>query len=542
MAARSSASSKKRSSLARTQPQVDASAIVHAVSNISGDVEIAANVSISPGASVCADGSNPFYIGAGSKVHDGVGIHSWDKGRVLGDNQRDYGVWIGSNTAISHKALIHGPAYIGDDCFIGFRSTVFNARINEGCIVMMHVLIQDVEISAHKYVPSGAIITTQAQADNLPDVRPEDLDLVGHLTGMDTSSRLATARAKAARPVAQASEPTSPPTAISHSQESMSNDTIQLVRQILAGGHQIGIEYADARRFQTGSWQVCGAVEARNESTVMAAIDRCIADNQNGYVRLLGVDTAAKRRVVEAIVHRPGQTATKSGSVGNSYTPYSSSSSNFGGSSTAAVGGLPGAAVQEIRRLLNQGFTVGIEFADPRRYRASSWNSGPSFTGSESQVVSGIANFLSQHPNDYVRLLGIDTGARRRVAELIVQQPGKPAEAIVTSIGTSGNGGSYSSGGGQGIPSHSTIDRSVLETVRNLLAGGYQIGTEHADTRRFRTSSWYSCAPFQGRSVNEVVSQLEGCIREHQGEYIRLLGIDTNARRRVLEQIIHRPN
>jgi carbon dioxide concentrating mechanism protein CcmM len=540
MAARQSATSKKRSSsLARTQPQVDTSAIVHAVSNISGDVEIAANVSISAGASVKADGSSPFHIGAGSQVQDGVSINGWPQGCVRGDNHKDYAVWIGADTSIGHKALIHGPAYIGDDCFIGFRSTVFNARINAGCVVMMHVLIQDVEIPAGKYVPSGSIITSQLQADALPDVRPEDLDLVAHLTGMDISSRSATARAKLARPVTQTPQSA---TETSNSQESMSNDTIQLVRQILAGGHQIGIEYADARRFQTGSWQVSGAVESRNESSAMAAIDRAIADNAGGYVRVIGVDAAARRRVVEQIVHRPGQSHNKSASsnVGNTYTPYSAPSNNFGGSGGGATGGLPQSVAQEVRRIMQQGYTIGIEFADARRYRAASWTSGPSFTGSESQVMGNIASFVAQHPNDYVRLLGIDTAARRRVAELIVQQPGKPAEAIVTGSGT-GGGGSYGSGS-QGGTVNSNIDRGVIDTIRNLLANGYQVGTEHADARRFRTSSWYTCAPFQGRNINEVVGQLETCMREHEGEYIRLLGIDTSAKRRVLEQIIHRPN
>ena len=66
-------------------------------------------------------------------------------------------------------ALIHGPAYIGDECFIGFRSTVFNAKVGDGCIVMMHALIQDVEIPPGKYVPSGAKIVNQQQAERLPN-------------------------------------------------------------------------------------------------------------------------------------------------------------------------------------------------------------------------------------------------------------------------------------------------------------------------------------------------------------------------------------
>jgi len=38
---------------------------------------------------------------------------------------------------------------------------------------MMHALIQDVEIPAGKYVPSGSVITNQQQADRLRDVETE---------------------------------------------------------------------------------------------------------------------------------------------------------------------------------------------------------------------------------------------------------------------------------------------------------------------------------------------------------------------------------
>jgi carbon dioxide concentrating mechanism protein CcmM len=108
-------------------------------------------------------------------------IHGLEEGRVVGDDQQNYSVWIGKNTSITHMSLIHGPAYIGDDCFVGFRSTVFNARIGKGCIVMMHALVQDVEIPPGKYVPSGALITNQHQADRLPDVQDEDRQFAQHV-------------------------------------------------------------------------------------------------------------------------------------------------------------------------------------------------------------------------------------------------------------------------------------------------------------------------------------------------------------------------
>ena len=46
---------------------------------------------------------------------------------------------------------------------------------------MMHALIQDVEIPAGKYIPSGAVITNQQQADRLPDVQDSDRDFAHHV-------------------------------------------------------------------------------------------------------------------------------------------------------------------------------------------------------------------------------------------------------------------------------------------------------------------------------------------------------------------------
>ncbi len=54
---------------------------------------------------------------------------------------------------------------------------------------MMHALIQDVEIPAGKYVPSGSIITNQQQADRLPDVHDEDVHFAHHVVGINDALR-----------------------------------------------------------------------------------------------------------------------------------------------------------------------------------------------------------------------------------------------------------------------------------------------------------------------------------------------------------------
>ena len=171
------------------KPRIAASAYVHPQCSLIGDVQLGENVIVAPNTSIRADEGTPFYIGANTNIQDGVVIHGLEQGRVQGDDQQDYSVWIGHDTCITHMALIHGPTYVGNECFIGFRSTVFNAKVGHGCIVMMHALIQDVEISPGKYVPSGAVITTQQAADRLPDANEGDRAFSHHVVEINQALR-----------------------------------------------------------------------------------------------------------------------------------------------------------------------------------------------------------------------------------------------------------------------------------------------------------------------------------------------------------------
>lgn len=82
---------------------------------------------------------------------------------------------------------------------------------------------------------------------------------------------------------------------------------------------------------------------------------------------------------------------------------------------------------QQVRQLLAQGYRVGAEYADERRYRTSSWQTGSIQGSRESEVVSSLQSFLRDHQNDYVRLIGIDPKTKRRVAETVIHKPGKAA-------------------------------------------------------------------------------------------------------------------
>ncbi len=97
------------------------------------------------------------------------------------------------------------------------------------------------------------------------------------------------------------------------------------------------------------------------------------------------------------------------------------------------------------------------------------------------------------------------------------------------------------SGSSNGQVKNSQLSPETQEQVRQLLSQGYRIGVEHADERRFRTQSWQSCAPIQTNEASEAIATLESCLNDYTGEYVRLIGIDPRAKRRVAEKIIQKP-
>lgn len=530
------------------QPTIHPSAFVHSFSNIIGDVRIEANVIVAPGTSIRADEGTPFYIGENTNIQDGVVIHGLEKGRVIGDDQKQYSVWIGKNACITHMALIHGPSYVGDNCFIGFRSTVFNARVGAGCIVMMHALIQDVEIPPGKYVPSGAIITTQQQADRLPDVQAEDMQFAHHVVGINQALRagyLCAADSKCIRTIRDELEQSYQNNAINGSQRSsevssssLSAETVEQLRYLLEQGYKIGTEHVDARRFRTGSWTSCKPIEARSLGEAISALEGCLAEHAGEYVRLFGIDKS-KRRVLETIIQRPDGTVKAPATFkapSTSSSGYASSSYNSNGSSK-----LSNETIEQIRQLLASGYKIGTEHVDERRFRTGSWQScKPIDANSTNEVVAALEDCMNNHQGEYVRLIGIDPKAKRRVLETIIQRPNGP-------VSVSGN--EKSSFGGAGASSSRTtgaavstkLSSEVVEQLQQLLAGGYKISAEHVDQRRFRTGSWSSCGQIQANNIKEVIAALEAFLAEYKGEYVRLIGIDPKAKRRVLETIIQRP-
>jgi carbonic anhydrase len=42
-----------------------------------------------------------------------------------------FDTYVGDKVSLAHGVQVHGPAYIGNDTFVGMKSFVFNAKIGK---------------------------------------------------------------------------------------------------------------------------------------------------------------------------------------------------------------------------------------------------------------------------------------------------------------------------------------------------------------------------------------------------------------------------
>ncbi|MEO0519260.1 MAG: ribulose bisphosphate carboxylase small subunit, partial [Cyanobacteria bacterium P01_A01_bin.116] len=222
-------------------------------------------------------------------------------------------------------------------------------------------------------------------------------------------------------------------------------------------------------------------------------------------------------------------------------------------SSTGSNGGIASGVMEQVTQLVNQGCRISIEFADKRRFRSGIWKTGPAIQARRpAEAISELGKQLAQHQGDYVRLVGTDTQAKRRVLEATIQRPGQK--------GVSGTGpdpinanpphyddpafrnqpSSYGSNG-NGNGNNGAVASGVMDQVTQLVNQGHKISLEYADKRRYRSGIWKTGEAISARRPAEAISALGKQLAQHQGEYVRLVGTDTQAKRRVLEATIQRP-
>lgn len=86
------------------------------------------------------------------------------------------------------------------------------------------------------------------------------------------------------------------------------------------------------------------------------------------------------------------------------------------------------------------------------------------------------------------------------------------------------------------------VPQPALQVLQEILGHGQRLGIEVVDRRRFRTNSW-QCYNVVSPEANleQAREILATCFAEHGNDFIRLVGISPQDRRRAIETIVHRP-
>ncbi|WP_341352117.1 carbonate dehydratase [Bacillus cereus] len=148
-------------------PNIDKTAFISPFASVIGNVTIHKNVFVAPSASIRADEGTPFSIGNNTNIQDGVILHGL-LNQFVSVNHKKYSIYIGNEVSIAHGAIVHGPCYIGDHCFVSFKSLVFNASIGSGTYISYNATVTNgVIIAPNRFVPPYSNIDTQEKADAL---------------------------------------------------------------------------------------------------------------------------------------------------------------------------------------------------------------------------------------------------------------------------------------------------------------------------------------------------------------------------------------
>ena len=159
-------------------PVVGAGAYIDKLASVIGNVTIGKQVFVAPFASIRGDEGQPIVIGDGSNVQDGVVLHALETladGKTVEKNQvtvggKKYAVYIGKEVSLAHQSQVHGPAAVGDHTFVGMQALVFKATIGKNVVIEPGAKVIGVNVPEKRYIPAGSVITTQAQADALPEI------------------------------------------------------------------------------------------------------------------------------------------------------------------------------------------------------------------------------------------------------------------------------------------------------------------------------------------------------------------------------------
>lgn len=143
------------------------SAYVHPAATVIGRVVMGEHVHVAAGSAVRADEGSPFFIGPNTNIQDGAILHALKEKRVVVEGE-EWAIYVGKNVSIAHDAIVHGPCYVGDDTFIGFKAVVHDSVVGARCFIGIGAVVVGVEIPDGRHVPHGRIVDSADAVAQLP--------------------------------------------------------------------------------------------------------------------------------------------------------------------------------------------------------------------------------------------------------------------------------------------------------------------------------------------------------------------------------------
>ena len=130
------------------RPEIDPSAYISESATVLGNVRIAADVYVGPGAIIRGDTPGcPIVIGYGSAIEEGVIIHV---------GPPSSGCIIGEKVTIAHGAIVHAD-HVRDCANIGMGATVsLRADIGEYAVVAEGAVVKQGQVIPPRVVVGGA--------------------------------------------------------------------------------------------------------------------------------------------------------------------------------------------------------------------------------------------------------------------------------------------------------------------------------------------------------------------------------------------------
>jgi SulP family sulfate permease len=92
------------------------------------------------------------------------------KGKAVTVGDEQYSIYISNEVSCHHACIVHGPAFVGRNTFVGFGALLHSCRIGENCHIGHGAKIIDVDIPDGKFVPHGLLVHTPQAVEDLPNL------------------------------------------------------------------------------------------------------------------------------------------------------------------------------------------------------------------------------------------------------------------------------------------------------------------------------------------------------------------------------------